>query len=213
MASSSRSSALGVVDQVVSSGTNFLTAFIASWVLLPADFGAFVVAYAVVTVTMAAARAFIGEPMLAHLPTLPAARRPAEARSAIGTAVCVGVGGGLLALALGLSGVPSLSALVWLAPWVPIAVTQDACRFVLLSRSLTGSALASDTGWAIGQGVVLVVAAVTGGLTIATLSLGWGIGALVGIVVAGSWRGGPGCDRGTPGPGHGRAAISRGGSP
>ena len=41
---------LGVADQAVSSATNYLTAFVASLVLVPEAFGAFVVAYAVVAI-------------------------------------------------------------------------------------------------------------------------------------------------------------------
>jgi O-antigen/teichoic acid export membrane protein len=184
MPAATRTSAMGIGDQILSSATNFLTAFVASYVLAPDDFGAFVVAYAVVTVALATVRALVGEPLLAHLPTLAPERQPAAARSALGAAALLGVAAGALLLALGLSGVPTLAALVWFAPWVPVVVVQDAFRFVALCRSRTGAALALDVTWAVVQAVALTLTFGLGGLSVATLASSWGVGALGGVLVA-----------------------------
>jgi O-antigen/teichoic acid export membrane protein len=182
--SGTRRSAFGVVDQIVSSATNFLTAFVASYVLLPDDFGAFVVAYAVVTVATATVRAVIGEPLLAHLPTLARERQPAAARSALGAAVLLGAAAGVLAMGLGLTGVPGLTALVWLAPWVPVVIVQDAFRMVFLCDSRTGAALAVDGVWAVVQGAALIVIFGLGVFSVGALAASWGIGGLGGVVAA-----------------------------
>lgn len=182
--SGTRRSAFGIADQIVSSATNFVTAFVASYVLLPDDFGAFVVAYAVVTVALATVRALIGEPLLAHLPTLAPERAPAAARSALGAAALFGVAAGVLALGLGLTGVPTLAALLWLAPWVPIVIVQDAFRMVFLSDSRTGAALAVDGVWALVQAAALAVVFGLGAVSVGALAASWGIGALGGVVAA-----------------------------
>ena len=190
---------LGVADQILSSGTNFLTAFVASWALAPAGFATFVVSYAVVTVVLALGRAVIGEVLLAYLPTVARDERAAIVRSSTGAAMVLGVVGSAVCLAGGALGHDTLSGLVWLAPWVPVALMQDARRFVFLSQGRPGHALASDGAWAAAQVVVLGVLALGGiGFSVAGLATSWGVGALMGLLVAAALGGGslrPCCPR------------------
>ena len=190
---------LGVADQLLSSGTNFLTAFVASWALAPAGFATFVVSYAVVTVVLALGRAVIGEVLLAYLPTVSRTDRPAIVRSSTGAALVLGLAGSAVCVAGGLLGHGTLAGLLWLAPWVPVALMQDARRFVFLSQGRPGHALASDGAWATAQVVVLGVLAVGGsGFSVAGLATSWGLGALTGLVVAAAIGGGslrPCCPR------------------
>jgi O-antigen/teichoic acid export membrane protein len=181
-ARSSRSAIAGVLDQALSSGTNFLTAFVASAVLEPTDFAAFVVAYALVTIVLAVGRAVIGEPLLAYLPTVPAGARPAVVRSAAGTALVLGLLGAAVALAGGLT-VGALGGLVWLAPWVPVVLLQDAGRYVFLARGRAQVALLTDAVWAGVQLVAVAGIALAGTYSVATLAGTWGLGALAGLVV------------------------------
>ncbi|MEJ2887845.1 hypothetical protein [Actinomycetospora aeridis] len=180
-----------MADQLLSSGTNFLTAFVASWALAPEGFATFVVSYAVVTVVLALGRAVIGEVLLAYLPTVAAGDRPAIVRSSTGAALVLGVAGSLACVAGGLLGHGTLAGLLWLAPWVPIALMQDARRFVFLSQGRPGHALASDGAWAAAQVVVLALLAVGGlGFSVTGLATSWGIGALTGLLVAAAIGGG-----------------------
>lgn len=182
---------LGVADQLLSSGTNFLTAFVASWALAPDQFATFVVSYAVVTVVLALGRAVIGEVLLAYLPTVARADRPAIVRSSTGAALVLGVAGTVVCLAGGGIGHDTLTGLLWLAPWVPIALMQDARRFVFLSQGRPGRALASDGAWALAQVVVLAALALGGfGFSVAGLAASWGVGALTGLLVAAAVGGG-----------------------
>lgn len=182
--SGSRRAVLGVADQAVSSATNYLTAFVASLVLVPEAFGAFVVAYAVVTVLAAATRAVLSEPLIAHLPALASAdRRRVLASSALGAATVFGLGGTVVVVVLGLLGGPVLSTLLVFAPWIVGAFVVDAGRYVLLSRLRTGATLAVDGAWALAQGVALGVVAATGSWSAGSLAAAWGIGALAGLVV------------------------------
>ncbi|WP_433783355.1 hypothetical protein ACQPX6_25250 [Actinomycetospora sp. CA-101289] len=179
---SGRGALAGVADQVVSSGSNYLTAFLASLVLLPGDFGAFVVAYAVVTVVLAGVRAVVGEPLLAHLPTITEARRRGLGSSALGLALLLGLGGALLCLAAAWSGVAMLAALAAFVPWVPGALVADAGRYVLLARGETGRALVVDSVWAVVQLAVLAGVALTGSWSVGTLALAWGVGGIAAVV-------------------------------
>lgn len=179
---SGRGALAGVADQVVSSGSNYLTAFLASLVLLPGDFGAFVVAYAVVTVLLAGVRAVVGEPLLAHLPTVDEARRRPLGASALGLAAALGVLAALACLVGAWSGVGILAALAVFAPWVPVALVADAGRHVLLARGETVRALVIDSVWAAVQVAVLAGVWFAGGWSIGTLALSWGVGGVAAIV-------------------------------
>jgi O-antigen/teichoic acid export membrane protein len=181
---------LGVADQLLSSGTNFLTAFVASWALAPEGFATFVVSYAVVTVVLALGRAVIGEVLLAYLPTVAAGERPAIVRSSTGAALVLGLAGSAVCLAGGGIGHHTLAGLLWLAPWVPIALMQDARRFVFLSQGAPGRALVSDGAWAAAQVVVLGLFALNGTFSVAGLATSWGVGALTGLLVAAAIGGG-----------------------
>ncbi|MCD2187743.1 hypothetical protein [Actinomycetospora soli] len=177
--------ATGIADQLVSSASNYLTAFVASAVLAPEAFGAFVAAYAVVTVLSAAARAVIGEPLLAHLPTVDAARRPSSGTSALAAAAVLGAGGLAVCVVVGIAwDGPVGDALLALAVWVPGALVVDAGRYVLLARTDTHRALVVDVVWLLAQGLVLGAFLTTGGvLSVASVSAAWGIGALVALAV------------------------------
>lgn len=175
MIANRRRAAAGVADQLLSSASNYLTAFLASAVLSPDDFGGFVLAYAVVTVLLAGARAVVGESLLAHLPSVPAERRASLEASALGTAAVLGVLGALGCLA----GALLVPALLPFVPWVPVVLLVDAARYVLLARGDTVRALAVDGVWAAVQLVVLAGVWAADAWSVGTLALAWGAGALV----------------------------------
>lgn len=175
---------LGVVDQIVGSASNYLTAFVAAAVLVPDQFGAFVAAYAVVTVLCAIGRALVGEPLLAHVP---GSSGRGLGTHALGAAVLLGLAGAALCAAAGLVWGGGVGAgLLALAGWVPGALAVDAGRYVLLARAETGRALLVDGVWALGQIAVLGGIAVAGVWSVAAVAAAWGIGALLalGAVVA-----------------------------
>lgn len=182
MATLSRSRAvLGIIDQIVGSASNYLTAFVAAAVLVPEQFGSFVAAYAVVTVLCAVGRALVGEPLLTHVP---GGSDRGLGASALGAAVALGVAGAALCLAAGLAwGGGVGGALLALAAWVPGALAVDAGRYVLLARAETGRALLVDGVWALGQVAVLGGIAVAGAWSVPAVAAAWGIGALLALVV------------------------------
>ncbi|PWW21889.1 O-antigen/teichoic acid export membrane protein [Geodermatophilus normandii] len=179
-----RRTAAGVADQVVSSGSNYLTALLASLVLAPREFAGFVLAYAVVTVLVAGARAVVGEPLLAHLPTVAAAHRRDLSSAALGAAAVLGVVAAAGCVVLGLAGPGLLAGVLAFAAWVPGVLLADAARFVLLARGDTVRALLVDLTWALVQLSALAVVWAVGSWSVGSLAAAWGVGALAAVVVA-----------------------------
>jgi O-antigen/teichoic acid export membrane protein len=180
----SRSRALlGVIDQLVGSASNYLTAFVAAAVLVPEEFGAFVAAYAVVTVLCAVGRALVGEPLLSQVSDR-GLGSAALGSSALGAAVVLGLAGAALCVVGGLVWGGAVGAgLLALAGWVPGALAVDAGRYVLLARAETGRALTVDVVWALGQVAVLAGVAVAGTWSVPAVAAAWGLGALLGLAV------------------------------
>ncbi|MHC1560544.1 MATE family efflux transporter [Actinomycetospora sp. C-140] len=179
---------LGLAGQVLNAATNAATAYTASFLLRPEAFGTFAVALGTVTVVLATGRGLVGTTLLAHLPGVDDARRPALVRSALGFAGLAA----LAATALLLAASVWIGGLVWFVPWIAAALLQDLARYLLLAQRRPGAALGLDVAWALAQATTLAVALLTGApLTLGLLAAAWGIGALAGLVVfvAGPGRG------------------------
>lgn len=179
IAGRARPPALGLAGQLLNAATNVATAFVASLLLRPEDFGVFVLGFACVTLALASGRGLIGTTMLAQLPAAAPVDRPALLRSALGFTVLVGIGASLVLLAIS----SWVAAVLLFAPWVTVALVQDVGRYAFLAEGRTGAALLLDGVWAAAQ--VLTVSAwwLTGGtITLGLLATAWGIGALAGVV-------------------------------
>lgn len=189
--------ALGVADQLLSSGTNFGTAFVASAVLDVPVFGTYVMAIVFVQFALTFQRAFMGFPLLSRYSIVPAEERADLVRDAVSAAWAAGLLTGVLAVAVWSSGLPLARDLIWIAPWLPAFVLQDAGRYVVLSAREPAKALLIDGAWAVVQGTIVLVIIATGSGSPASLSAAWGCGALVGAVAFCSlaralpWRGRP----------------------
>ena len=135
-------------------------------------------AFAGVTVVLAAGRGLVGSTMLVHLPALDDAARPALLRSAIGFTLIVGV---LVSLVVFAVGPAELRAF---APWLTGALVQDAGRYLFLADRRPGAALLLDVAWALVQGAVLGEwLLLGGGVGTTALAVSWGAGALAGVVL------------------------------
>jgi O-antigen/teichoic acid export membrane protein len=177
-----------VIDQTLSSGTNFATGLIAARLLGPERFGLVVVAMSAVYLSVAMQRALVGEPLLAQIPLLtPPAARSAE-RDALSTAAGIGILSGLACLAVARTPL-SMTRDLWLvALWVPGIILQDAVRYVSFGRRRPNLAAASDGAWTLGQGIVLLLLMSAGeGRSAANLLAAWGFGGVIGAGV-GIWR-------------------------
>lgn len=145
---------LGLVDQVLSSASNVLVVFAFARASSVDDFGAFSLALAALTTTVATGRGLLGTP-IALLSGLPEQLR-CEAEHALGFAVWVGVAA---------SGLITAVAVISHAPWptyvlalaAPFVLLQDTARFFCISAGQPTRAVWSDGLWALGSALLLLL--------------------------------------------------------
>lgn len=178
----------GLLDQVVSSGTNFAVGAVVARTLPIEDFGAFSIAFFVYTFAMSVMRAFPMEPLLIRYSGASSADWRRGTAAALGTVVgvaCVAAFG-LIAVGSGIGGAIG-PALLALAATLPGLLMQDAWRFAFFAAGRGRDAFLNDLAWA----VFLLPAFVLAGLAGASLfaiTMAWGLAAsaaaLVGVVQA-----------------------------
>lgn len=176
--------AAGVVDQIVSSGTNFATSLVAARLLAPDRFGSVVVALSIAVVVVSAQRAFVGDTLLAYAPAAEPGRRAELARHAVTAAAVLGCAGALVGLAIGSLPFDLTRDVGWMAIWLPAVVVQDSLRYVAFAEGRPQRALLSDLVWAMVQGLALVVVIMQGWDSGPTVLATWGLGATAGATAA-----------------------------
>ena len=177
-----------VVDQGLSSGTNFLTAVLAARLLTPESFGSVVIALSVAYSAVGLGRALIGDALLSFAPELGRAGDTSVARAALSASALLGVAVGVVCAAVGLMLGDLRSPLLVIAAFVGFAVFQDACRYVFLAQHRPDLALACDAVWAGAQALavagLLLRDTSSPELVLATWGVGAAASALFGGVVA-----------------------------
>ena len=146
----------GILDQALSSGTNFVLTLFVVRSVSPSDFGAFSVAFVVYVLAIGIARSFNAEPLvISHGGT--AGQVQARAGQAMGGAVALGApfGVGCLVAAAVVRG--SLGgALLMLGCCLPLLLVQDTGRVLLFAVDRARGAAMNDGVWAIVQMIVLL---------------------------------------------------------
>ena len=169
-----------MVDQVLSSGTNFVPALLLARVLGPAGYGAFALAFLAWFGALAVIRSALMQPY-----TLAAAHLKRSAwrnvtRHASGAVVLAGViWGGVFAVAAAVVGVSSDlgQALLVIAVLAPGLALQEFWRVASFAAQRARTAAANDGIWAIGQIVAFGVLLSSGTVTAAASLAAWGVGA------------------------------------
>lgn len=191
--------AWGLLDQVVSSGSNFLATILAAMLLSAENFGAFALAMAVALVVVFLSRGLAGDPLAtAHAADSPedlrAAARMAAATTFFVTAAC-SVVIAVVGLAIGGVAGPVLVALAFLLPGLAI---QDLLRFVLIIGGHAKRTFLNDTFWLVVQVPLMALAGAMGSGAVLML-LAWGVAgnlaALLGFWQTRTRLGGPGAMR------------------
>ena len=166
---------LTLVDQGLSSGTNFIASLAAARALDARGLGVFAVAFATYLIAQGIARAACGEALIVRHAGAPADRWPALTRASTGLATAIGLVVGAPAVVVGvLLGGGLGGALIALGLVLPGLLVQDAWRYCLLGQGRPGAAALLDGIW-----LVLLVPACTLALAAdepgpATLVLAWG---------------------------------------
>ncbi|ONH33677.1 hypothetical protein [Pseudofrankia asymbiotica] len=181
-----------LLDQLISSGTNSILMFVVAREVVPAEFGAFSVAFAVFAVVIGFSKSTGGQPLSIRYAGAPASVFSAAAAKATGSALVLGVGVGLGCAVVGtLMGGAVGSALLTLAVVLPGLLVQDLWRQVFFAQGRPAAAAANDAVWGVVQ-IAGVAVLLTRHVALASpMLLAWGaaaaVAALIGVVQAGFW--------------------------
>jgi len=175
-----RQGAWAVVDQVLSSGTNFVPAILLARVLGPSDFGAFSLAYVAWFSVLAIIRSALMTPYTLDASAAEGARWRDITKRAGGAIVLVGVFCGVVFAIVGLViGTSSEvgQALLVVGILAPGLALQEFWRVAAFAASRARTAAANDAYWAAGQVVAFSALLVFGNATVVTSLFAWGAGA------------------------------------
>lgn len=154
---SARRSAWVLVDQGVSSVTNFLAAVLVARAVSASSFGAFSVALIVYTVVVSVARALVSQPLA--ITASAQSEQHGEVAAAAGAAIFVGCLAGAVTVCIGVVvGGPVGAPLTVTGVLLPGLVLQDTWRFALFTVGQPARAVVNDLTWA--GGLVVLVALV-----------------------------------------------------
>ncbi len=173
----------GVLDQLVSSGANFVFIIIAARALDPDGFGSVALGFEVYLFTLFAARGVAGETLMARYSGLSDDELRGPTRSAAGAAVAVGalvaVGTAVVALFFGAS---LRDTLLVVAVVLPVLVLQDFVRQALIAHGRARDTCMNDLLWAVLQLPMIWIA-----LTIETsgraVYAGWAVAGAIAAIV------------------------------
>ncbi|HVF53257.1 MAG TPA: hypothetical protein VNC78_06570 [Actinomycetota bacterium] len=173
-----RRATMGLIDQSVSSLTNFGVGLVLARTVSARDFGVFSIVIATYTILVGLGRALNVEAFTARLSWSSQDSWAGGVRSATGATLVVGCVAGLGMILLGLRSSVVLSGpLVALGFTLPGLLLQDAWRHAFFAQGRGSKALINDLSWAglLLAGFGLLLAAGKGGIT--WLVLAWGIAA------------------------------------
>jgi O-antigen/teichoic acid export membrane protein len=147
---------LGVVDQLLSSGSNFVALLLGARYLSVTGFGDFSLAMLSFTLTLGIARALCSEAMLVRPGSGPDEHRRRN-REATGAVVWVGLVAGAVFASTAIASSGSLArCFAVLAVLIPGLLVQDTLRYAAFARGAPRAALESDLMWFVVQMVAMV---------------------------------------------------------
>lgn len=172
-----------VLDQGLSSLTNFVLIVVVANSVDQAGFGAFGLALAAFQFSIAGVRAIVGEPLAVRHADAPPDVFADRAEEAAGTGIATGLAVGLLLLVVAPFAGGATTPLLALAIVLPGLFLQDALRYIAFAAGRPEQAVVLDVLWAVLQ-VVFVGAALIMSTGPAGYVLAWG-GAGVGAGIIG----------------------------
>lgn len=177
----------GIIDQAISSFTNFAVTAVVAHQVDPNGFGDFSVALATYICVLWMARSMVGEPFVVRFTTAPAAEQVGAAQEAVGASVLIGLVTGATAVLLGRYMGNTGIALITMGAFLPALLAQDAIRYVLMAGGRSRSAAANDGTWLVVQTIIIAALLTSGRASVATLIAAFGTGALAGSAF-GLWQ-------------------------
>lgn len=180
----------GLADQALSSLSNLAVGVFVARSSSVADFGIYALAFGGYTIALNVSRAVATEPLSVRHSgdRSPAWERAVRASTA--TALFAGMVGMLVGLAIALfPGVPSKGVLIAFAVTLPGLLLQDAWRWAFFVVGEGQKAFLNDLIWLLAMGAIFAGLYLTGSATAFSLTLGWGLGAVI-AAIAGRFQAG-----------------------
>lgn len=165
------------MDQVLSSGTNFVPSLLLARVLGPASYGAFALAFIAWFSTLSFITSALMQPFTLAAASLEGAAWRDITKRASGAVVLAGIiGGSVFAIVAAVVGTSSDlgRALLVIAVLAPGLALQEFWRVASFAASRARTAAANDGCWAIGQIVAFGLLLSNGHATVAGSLLAWG---------------------------------------
>lgn len=174
----------GLIDQVVSSLTNFAVTAVVAHQTTPAEFGAFSVALVVYICLLWVARSLVGEPFAVRLTAAAQSAKSSAARQASGAALVVGTVAALVIVVTGMTlGSATGRVLITIGIFMPALLIQDCYRYLLISDGRARDAAFNDGAWLVVQSGLVVGLLLAGSAGPVSLTVAFGIGAAVAAVL------------------------------
>lgn len=177
----------GVLDQALSSLSNFALTFLVARSVTPARFGAFNIAFTTYLVALGLSRAIGTEPLSVRYSRVSPEEWRSGVRSASGVVAVIGVAGAVGCLAFASLGPEVMSGSFFaLAAVLPGVLVQDCWRFAFFAAHQGSRALINDLVWAASLALLLLLLLFLGdAVSVVGVMLAWG--------AAGTLAGGIGC--------------------
>jgi O-antigen/teichoic acid export membrane protein len=170
----------GVLDQAVSSLTNFAVSFLLAHTLAPAQFGAFSLTYITYGIALNTSRGLSTDPLLVRYSGVEVSRWRRATGMAAGTAVVVGlIAGSLSLVAAFIMGGTTGEGFLALGLTLPGLMLQDSWRYCFFAMGRGPHAFLNDTIWAVFLLLGLAIMHVTGHTDVFWAVLAWGSSACV----------------------------------
>ncbi len=172
-----------LLDQAISSFTNFALGVLIARSVDAEHFGAFSLAFATYLIIMNVARAIGTQPLVIRFSGVDPADWRRGAAAATGTMLALGGVAGLLCIAIGLLiGPPAGTTFIALGIALPALLVQDAWRFVFFAAGRGRDAVITDLVWAVSLiSVLVLLTGVAPGTPQAVI--GWGFSASLAAMV------------------------------
>jgi O-antigen/teichoic acid export membrane protein len=182
----------GLLDQILSSATNFALGIFIAATVSPNQFGAFFVVYGAYGVCLGISSGVASTPLIVRFSAADGTQLRQAERSSVGTALAVGLLGGAACLfAAAFIGSDIAGPLRAVGAMLPGLLVQDAWRFAFMARGAPRLAAANDSLWAAlqvgGTSILLAADAVSA----SSMALVWGgsatVAACFGCIQAKAW--------------------------
>ena len=184
MSSDRRQIAWGLVDQGVSSATNFGGSILAARMLPTSGFGAFAIGFSTYVIVLGLSRSWSSDPLLIRFAASSGSDQHGAVRQGMSAALVVGAVGGIVLVITGvLLGFETGGTLVIVGLALSPLMLQDFCRYALIMQRRSRDAAANDLVWLVVLCGAFAVASTRDQLTPQVVMICWSVGGVVAAAI------------------------------